>query len=47
MPEFTWDAAERAARSLIERVDAKSWEEFVGAFSQLAYWEYSSDPWPT
>jgi hypothetical protein len=47
MPEFTWSAAERAVRSMIERVDAGSWEGFVDAFSQTAYWEYSSGAPPT
>ena len=49
IPEFTWPAAELAARNLIEGVDASSWEEFVDAFSQLGYWEFSRDAppyWP-
>ena len=46
MPEFTWQAAERAARSLTEGVEAESWEEFVGVLSQSAYWEYASNDAP-
>ena len=47
VPEFTWDLAARAARSLIDRVDAKSWEEFAGVFSRTACWEYDDEmpPW--
>ena len=46
VPEFTWDAADRAARSLIEGVDARSFEEFVDVLSQSAYWEFASDDVP-
>jgi len=46
VPEFTWDAVERTARSLIEGIDAKSWEEFVDVFSQSAYWGDPSNDAP-
>lgn len=46
LSEFTWSLAERAADALVENVDAGSWDEFVTAFSRVAFWEYSSDAPP-
>jgi hypothetical protein len=46
LSRFQWPIAERAARGLVASTQARSWDEFVEAFSRIAYWEYSHEPPP-
>jgi hypothetical protein len=47
LPTFRWSLAEHSARTLIDSIESRSWEEFAAAFSRLAYWEHSTDAPPS
>jgi hypothetical protein len=46
LSRFQWPVAERAARELVASTEPQSWEQFVDAFSRIAYWEYSDETPP-
>lgn len=46
VPRIAWPEIEAAILDMVSAVDAQSWEEFVERFSQVAFWEFSSDDPP-